>query len=359
MPLSDKADALFRFIDHGRAGFIDRQGQVVVPPTLRVGSNWGQAFYDGLLSLGVSDGPFIDATGQQVIGKELYRLWDFSEGLAAALPDANGKWGYVDHSGQFVIPPQFPFYPNGLVNNFSDGLAAVEIDGKLGYIDRSGQFTIPRRFVAGTAFEDGMARVVVEGPCAYSRDEAVDPCVRMSLNEAPATGRSTNRSPHPPCKWRFIDKTGNQIVPGEFEGAMGFHEGLAAVKIRGLWGFIDVKGLLAIPPRFRSVYSFSDGLALVEGDTQSGFIDRGGELEIPVAFNQATPFSEGFATVTNSKDHYIFIDVRGKQAIPGEFALASRFFHGLAHVKLGDDPRGAGTFAYIDSTGKRVFTYRR
>jgi len=270
MPPSDRADALFRFIDHDRAGFIDTSGRVVIPPTLDVGSNWGQAFYDGLLSLGVADGPFMNTKGQKVLQDGFFRLWDFSEGLAAALQTSGSKWGFVDHAGHFVIPPQFPFYPEGLVSSFSDGLAAIEISGRLGYIDRSGVFVIPRQFAAGTSFDDGVARVVAEGPCVYFYDEHFDPCMRMSANSAPMTG-SGGRGPASghPCKWRFIDKTGKPIIAAEYEGAMGFHEGLAAVKVGELWGFINLQGVFVIAPFFRSVHSFSNGLALVTNDKES------------------------------------------------------------------------------------------
>jgi hypothetical protein len=117
-----------------------------------------------------------------------------------------------------------------------------------------------------------------------------------------------------------------------------------------------------IAPRFRSVHSFSDGLALVANGEENGFIDRTGVLKIAVDYGKAESFSEGFAAVGNPDEGYIYIDSKGKQAIPERFALASRFFHGLAHVKLqGGESRAAdkGKFAYIDSAGRRVFTYER
>ena len=75
----------------------------------------------------------------------------------------------------------------------------------------------------------------------------------------------------------------------------------------------------------------------------------------------AEPFSEGLTPVGDTEKGYVYIDTTGKQAIPERFALASRFFHGLAHVKIGAEPSpyGSGMFAYIDHTGKRVFTYRQ
>ena len=363
MPPSDRADALFRIVDRGHAGFIDSSGHIVIPPILDVGSNWSQAFYDGLLSLGVAEGPFLNVRGQKILENGFYRVWDFSEGLAPALKSRDSKWGFIDQLGQFVIPPQFPFYPEGLVSGFSDGLAAIEVSGKLGYIDHSGKFVIPRQFVAGTSFENGIARVVAEGPCAYLNYDSFDPCARMSSYTAPSTGggRDRVRSAGSLCRWSYIDKTGKQVIDGQFEGALGFHEGLAAVKVGELWGFIDLRGVFVIPPTFRSVHSFSDGLALIESDKESGFIDKTGTLKISAAFSKAEPFSEGFAVVGEPDEGYHFLDLQGRRAIPETFVLASRFFHGLAHVKVGprSSPYGGGTFAYIDKSRKRIFTYRR
>jgi hypothetical protein len=59
---------------------------------------------------------------------------DFSEGLASVLVD--GKWGYIDKTGQIEIEPQFK-----TAIKFGGGLALVEIDDKnWGYIDRKGIF---------------------------------------------------------------------------------------------------------------------------------------------------------------------------------------------------------------------------
>lgn len=363
MPVTNSADPLFRIIKDNRAGYIDQAGRVVIPPNLRFMGDSGQAFHDGLLSLGISDGPFLDSKGRKVLDNHFYRVWNFSEGLAAAMETSNSSWGYIDHSGTFVIPPKFPFYPRGLVSDFSEGLAAVEVEGKLGYIDRTGTFVIPPQFAAGTSFENGLARVVVDGPCFYTRYDAVDPCIAGSPSMAPATRSDAEQPPAPTrrCQWIFIDKTGRKAISSQFEGAMAFHDGLAAVRSGDQWGFLNRQGAYEIYPAFKAVHSFSDGLALVSNGKDSGFIDRTGTLKIRVDYYHAEPFSEGLTVIRTPDDRYIYVDTTGKQAIPETFPLASRFFHGLAHVKLTSSPKHArrGTYAYIDKTGKRVYEYTR
>jgi len=41
--------------------------------------------------------------------------------------------GFIDKSGNFVMPPQFQY-----ARGFVSGLAEVELDGSWGYINRSG-----------------------------------------------------------------------------------------------------------------------------------------------------------------------------------------------------------------------------
>ncbi|MGJ5814145.1 WG repeat-containing protein [Paludibaculum fermentans] len=363
MPATNSADPLYRIVKDGRAGFIDAAGHVVIPPTLPVIDEGGQAFEDGLLSLGMAEGPFLTTNGQRVLDNHFYRIWSFSEGLAAAMETPGSMWGYIDRTGKFAIPPKFPSYPKGVVSSFSEGLAAVEVEGKLGYIDRTGAFVIVPQFAAGTPFENGLARVVVSGPCVYWKYDSIDPCIAGSPATAPTTqaGGARTTNPGPTCQWIFIDKTGRKAISSQFEGAMAFHEGLAAVRSGGQWGFLNLQGSYEIYPAFLSVHSFSDDLALVANAQISGFIDKSGALKIPVDFHKAEPFSEGLSAIGSPTEGYIYIDTTGKQAIPGRYLLASRFFHGLAHVKLAPDtgPDRHGTYAYINKSGKRVYQYKR
>jgi hypothetical protein len=67
--------------------------------------------------------------------------------------------------------------------------------------------------------------------------------------------------------------------------------------------------------------------------------------------------------VGDTESGYWYIDQNGHQAIPGRFALASPFFKGLAHIEVlsravRNESKHTGTFAYIDSTGRTVFTYK-
>ncbi|ENA9430640.1 WG repeat-containing protein, partial [Campylobacter coli] len=63
----------------------------------------------------------------------------FSEGLAGV--KLNGRWGFIDRSGKFVIKPKFDS-----IWDFSEGLAKVELNRKYGFMDKNGKIVIEPKF---------------------------------------------------------------------------------------------------------------------------------------------------------------------------------------------------------------------
>ncbi|MBI1766164.1 MAG: WG repeat-containing protein [Acidobacteria bacterium] len=360
---SKSADPLYRFVQKGKAGYIDQAGNILFRPKLNAYGNYGGEFHDGLLEVGVSDGKYADISGTLVIDKGFYRGWDFSEGLAVAMRKDGEKWGYIDRAGKFVISPRFDTYPKGYVHSFSDGLAMIEVAKKYGYIDHTGEFVIQPRFLHATDFNEGMARVVVEGPCVYIGN---GPCPDVRMVGESAQGKVSA------CKFAFIDKSGSIVTIQRYDYAKEFSEGLAPVKIGEKWGYIDKQGRTVIPPRFDEAERFSDGLARVRQGDLYGYVDHKGEYAVQPQYKYADDFSDGLAVVSSSwsqqefrYEYFYYIDKQGNQAIEEKFALASPFFKGVAHVKLMPDKKRSntkgnsaeGVFAYISTTGARIFTY--
>jgi hypothetical protein len=359
IPRSASADTLYRFTNGNKAGYIDQTGKIVIEATLpHWGGNFGGEFHDGLLQISGSDGIYVDRGGVKVIDKALHQGWDFSDGLAAALKTSDGKWGYINTKGEFVISPRFDSSRSSYVTSFENGFAAIEVNGKYGYIDHSGEFVIPPRFLLGDSFHDGMARVIADGPCFY-KDER--PC--SSPMTLPHGSNSTESTPE--CKFTFIDTSGRILSQERFNAAGSFAEGLAPVRFGKHWGYIDKSGNLAIPSKFDAAGPFSDGLAAVSEDEQFGYIDHSGSFVIAPQFASAEGFADQRAVVGDA-DEYWYIDTHGKQAFPERFDAASPFFKGLAHVELiPKDPslkvgeaRTQRVFAYINPSGTHVFTYK-
>ncbi|MBI3319660.1 MAG: WG repeat-containing protein [Candidatus Omnitrophica bacterium] len=82
---------------------------------------------------------FIDRTGRIVIRPNFDITDDFSEGLAAV--QIRGRWGFINKKGKLVVEPKFKE-----VDRFSQGLALVKIGRRYGYIDKAGHVAIRAQF---------------------------------------------------------------------------------------------------------------------------------------------------------------------------------------------------------------------
>jgi len=102
---------------NGLWGYIDRDGNVIVPITLN---------YD--------------------------KHGEFSEGLIAVMKDK--KWGYIDAEKNIVIPLNLNYDE---VYGFSNGMARVRKKDKYGYIDGTGTEIIKIQYLSASDFQNNVA----------------------------------------------------------------------------------------------------------------------------------------------------------------------------------------------------------
>ncbi len=231
----------------------------------------------------------------------------------------DGKWGFRDAWGNFVVPPVYDD-----VGSFSDGLAPVNVGaemehsgymdgGKWGFIDTTGEVVIPLTFEYAYGFSDGVAKVRdangtrfidPEGKTVLDLGEHWD-CGEFSEGLLPVyIDRSLQRED---WQTQYIDKEGQTVLTVEGY-AEKFHEGLAGLSLRSrpdadpVCGFINREGRVVIEPVYAEIRPFSNGLAAVARDRDSdteawGYIDRTGQYVIAPRFNEAEPFEDGVAKV--------------------------------------------------------------
>lgn len=115
----------------------------------------------------------INEKGGQVVSPKFDDICDFSESLIAI--KLNGKWGFIDRHGMMKVKPQFyekPSFIDGLsvlknnkfevlenVSFFKDGLASVKCNGKYGFINKKGEFVISPKFDSVGIFNDGVCSI--------------------------------------------------------------------------------------------------------------------------------------------------------------------------------------------------------
>ncbi len=175
--------------DYLPQGYMDKTGKVVIEPKFQAADDFSEGLAAVMFFKPAKvpddekgdpfDAGFIDQTGKIVIKPQFEFYQPFSEGLAFVL--IGGKMGAIDKMGRVVIRPQFAFveprptpywqvidyYSESKRWSFSEGLAVVNKLGKWGYVDRTGKFIIPPRFQEAHRFSDGLALVMVGNRVGY------------------------------------------------------------------------------------------------------------------------------------------------------------------------------------------------
>ena len=180
---------------------------------------------------------------------------------------------------------------------FSDGMAAVGKNGKWGYINHKGEEVIPCQF-------DSEAEEGEGGELNFGKSY----CVSHRFSEGVAVVRLNE-------KWGVINKKGNVIVEyGRYEYIDDCHDGLLYVHSDNKSFFLNTKGDVAIDAsEYGSALPFSDGFCRVCKNDKFGYIDTNGVLVIPCQYSSARSFSEGKAIVNFSDGGYTCIDKQGNE----------------------------------------------
>ena len=239
----------------------------------------------------------IDKTGDYAIAPKFDDANNFSEGLASVMigkpesftkdihyyiPKQNGKWGYIDMTGTFIISPQFD-----AAGSFSEGLAPVKRDGKWGFIDKNGNFIIKPQYDDASCFIENLAYVKIDG------------------------------------KYGYIDKYGKFFIKPKFDSAEPFIDGIAIIKQADKYYYISKnlksnKLFKSLRPwkkitniGFDQAIPFCFGLAAVSIDGKYGYINNNGEFAIKPQYEEAHSFIGELAPIMQQgKFHYI--NIQGK-----------------------------------------------
>ncbi|MCG8603186.1 MAG: WG repeat-containing protein, partial [Verrucomicrobiales bacterium] len=183
--------------------------------------------------------------------------------------------------------------------SFSEGYCVVDVatsgdsDELSGYIDRSGEIVIPDEFTIANDFSGGLARVQRDrnGPFGFIGYDG-SPRFALEFDDAAAQFSEGVAYFRKGEEHMILDRDGTRIggidIPS-FDGHIGsFSEGLADVAVSersGLFrrrvsdrcGFVRPNGEVAIPLKFDWVFPFEHGLARVREGKTVGYIDHDGD----------------------------------------------------------------------------------
>jgi len=195
-------------------GLIDQSGKFVVAPTLfHAATKEGRwPFREGRAAFRTEPFGkmgFVDRNGDVVIPASYDGVEPFSEGLARVQVGSrsHAQYGFVDRAGRVVVPVEY----KKAAESFVEGLAAVSRDGsKWGFIDRGGRVVLDFEFDAAASFAEGLA------PVALGQEE-----LRKRFGLRSRLGGKV---------FGYIDRRGRFVIPPRFRGAAPFSEGLAAAQ---------------------------------------------------------------------------------------------------------------------------------
>lgn len=299
---------LFPAVKDGKYGFIDLTGSFVIPPIFTAARN----FSEGMAAVSTGGRSFIESyTGED-------------GGTVQYISSEKGKWGYIDRTGEFKIPPQF-----GAAQEFSEGLALAALeekspsheeflevagsdnpgvsqeeltvywnktynqDKKYGYIDTQGLFKILPRFGMGSSnFKNGLASVHLEQERNLWIDtsgrevKAAEAFRRLKVRRIPFERKNTIKihgSAFEVTQYGLKDEKGKIVVEAKFEHAPNFYHAfqgkaypfteactastwktfgeVLAITATQRCGLIDIDGIFVVPPDFDAINLWSENLA--------------------------------------------------------------------------------------------------
>lgn len=210
---------------------------------------------------------------------------DSQGGWICAAKASNNKWGYLNHQGEWIIPPKLDE-----AKTFADGIARFCENGLWGYINLQGEIIASPQFKNAAAFRKGYARVMDNG-------------------------------------WGFINHRGEKIIAPEYLNATDFCEGFASVEVKAMeWKIINTKGEFTCKKIFSVINTFSkNGLAsatlssakeIKNNQIKIGFINTAGEWVIEPKFADAKAFGDShYASASLDTHNYGLIDQQGNWLI--------------------------------------------
>lgn len=268
-------------------GYIDKMGNEVIPAKFSIAGE----FKNGIALVDLEN--YIDKTGKVLTGNEL----EFQDKIVIFSQDE--KMGLKHLNGKVVVPCNYD-----VIQNFSDGMAAVCKGHLWGYVDPLGTFVIPCSYHSSSYYDNGVMDDWGEYGAPDEANDFHEGLVMVMRNRMAG----------------FLNKQGETAIPFIYKRAKDFSEGLAAVKTAWKWGFVDKEGNNVIPCQYDTVASFKEGLVAAVKNGKCGYINANGQEVVPFIFDK-----------------------------PAEFEPLHDFCEGLAVIKKN------GVYGYVDKEGKSTF----
>ena len=261
--IEPKFDMVYGFDDENRIGarvkqsygVLDKEGNWLIPPVYD--SSHILPYEKDELSVVSRNGRygFMDYYGKEVIECQYEYAHEFDKELQLAPVKYLGKWGAMDRSGQWKVPPVHDRL------SMEYGHIRVSDDGLVGMVDCNGNTVIPCQFDSMNYYNADLDRWVVVKDFLYG----------------------------------FCNSKCEIVIPIEFDDVQPFHSKHSVVAVRkgGLWGLMDADGRWLWEPMFDWVDSWFDpdmGPIPVGIDDKYGYVDIYSDEPLKLPFQDLSGF---------------------------------------------------------------------
>lgn len=266
---------------------INVKGELIKPKVRLLDSHH---CFEGLVAIKTSNGwGFMDINGELVISDKYKAVTDFNKGVA--IVETKKEILLIDKKGN-----ETPLKTEEKIKaykNFSEDMAAVEINGRFGFINKDGELQVEPNFVTVGYFKNGLAWArSKENKLGFINNKGewvIEPKYFAAKNFDTKSGIAMVKDK---TEWIYIDIKGNPISIKEenIESYKEFEDGVALAKSNGLWGYLSIEGTWAIKPQFEGATEFFNDYARIKKDGKWGVINKKGELVLKPIYDNIKPF---------------------------------------------------------------------
>ena len=215
-------------------------------------------------------------------------------GFAGLIPVAREKgidekgdpvlsWGFVNKKGEEVTEFIYQYETSPISSGNENGL--IVVSEATGWTDDDGEMIYRYGVINGRGEE---VLPVEYHDIPVSEDLGNEGMILVGINNGDA------------IRYGYVDYANEMVIDRQYEQALNFRNGLAAVRANGRWGYIDKTGAQVIPCQYTRAENFADnGLAVIQdGDGTYRYINRSGKTVLTGGWYYAKSFQEnGLAEV--------------------------------------------------------------
>ena len=217
---------------------------------------------------------FVDKDGNKV--SPTYRKsWDFNDGICVVQDDVSGKFGAINRKAQTVIA----FIYNDIWTKCQEGLLGVSQYGKWGFVNTSGENVIPMEYLSVSAFTNGKAAAKTANGWGMidSLNNTIIPFEWEDLLLPTEEKQNLFWCKDRDSLWYCYDiETDTLAFERGYSGAGNFVEGVASILHQGKYGAIDTTGNIVIPCQFDALDLLTEAFEYMRKNNKTSLSDVDG-----------------------------------------------------------------------------------